>query len=117
MLQRGKMKSILKIWIIAFISTALPIISWYSYNIFILENCDPKLGCIGSFGLILIMYNIFAIMTAFSFAASFYIVHKKNKNSLNKPIYLMTIFKGVLLSSLTTLYFQNSILSHIFHMI
>ncbi len=103
------MKNIQKIWIISFVSTALPIMSFYAYSFLILNQWDPKLGYLGSILVVSIIYSIFAIITAFSFSASFYIVQKKNNFSLNKQHYIISIFTGILLSSLAPLYFQNSI--------
>jgi hypothetical protein len=82
--------------------------SFYAYCFFILNQWDSKLGYLGSILVVLMIYSIFAIITAFAFSASFYIVQKKNNFSINKQQYFISIFTGILLSSLSPLYFKNS---------
>jgi len=102
------MKNLLKLCLLILFSTAFPIIVWSSFNIFVLDNYDPKLGSIASLQVISLIYGAFGLISAISFTTSFYIVHKKNNLYLKNSILLSAIVIAVLLSFLSPFYFKYS---------
>ena len=100
------MKKIVIIWMITFISVLIPII-WYTFDIFILDHCDAKFGCIGGFQLIIYLHVILAIIMASIFSSSYYYIYKKYTLSLSKSIYIGTALLGFILSLLSPYYVRN----------
>ena len=103
------MKAIITIWIVALLSTIFPVITWYSYDIFILGRCDPKFGCMGGLQFLLFLYGTAAFVSSLSFLASYYLVlFRANIKQIKKSV-IVTIIAGSVLSALAPVYLRNSI--------
>jgi hypothetical protein len=59
----------LKITLVFFFVFLFPRVLYQGYMVFIVENCDPKFGCFGTFQLSLFIASVFGLISALSYAA------------------------------------------------
>ena len=100
------MKNIIKIWVVSFISAIIPINAWHAYDIFLLNHCDPKLGCMGSFQFSILIYGISAFIIAFAAISAYYLVIMRKNITQLKLSTISTVMISIILSAFMKIYIK-----------
>ena len=84
--------------IITFFTIVISWCLWFSLQWLVLDNCDPKFGCIGGIQFALFFSAIGGLVSSFSFAAAAFLPWR-NKRSISRKYFISTgIVGGAVLS-------------------
>jgi hypothetical protein len=86
----------LKIFVFSFISVMLPITLWSAIDVFVLNNCDHKFGCLGGFQFSLLIFGLCSFLSAIAFLPAYYL--SLLKLHLDKVIYIHLLISAFILS-------------------
>ena len=95
------MKRAITILSISFASAVVPMLAWYTFDAFVLGNCDPKFGCFGGieFGAFILCVSGFA--SSLSILAAYIAVRKAVGLEFTNVTIATTVAIGLVLGILT----------------
>ena len=96
------------IWLLSFLSVLVPMNLWYAFDVFVLDQCDPKFGCAGTFRLLLFIHGTAALLAAFAMLSSVVYLLKKHGYELDKRMLLGLTGVGIVLSVLSWAFLQST---------
>jgi len=101
-----------KVWGGIFFTFMLPVVVYEGYTVFIVANCDPKFGCVGTFKLTMLISAVFGMISM----ASLSVVKVCFKtNRFTYPVLAATLLLGCTHGYvLKFLFFKSTILEVLF---
>lgn len=101
------MKNALKILILSLAAFLLPRVLYFSSTTLIAEACDPKLGCLGSWQVELLIAAIFGLIASLAVLPTLLYLKPTRKPAPKPAMFRFWIISNLLLSA-TYPYFLNS---------
>lgn len=90
------MLNAIKIALLSFLLFLCPMSLFQGYQVFILESCDPKFGCVGTFQLGLLISSLFGLVSSLSLMALSLRFHTV---TFSWPIIFTSLFLGSIYQS------------------
>jgi hypothetical protein len=86
----------LKVFIVSFIVVMLPMTLWNAIDMFVLNNCDHKFGCLGGFQIGLLVLSAVSFLSAVALSLAYcLLLHKAHSAKIN---FIHLSISGLLLS-------------------
>jgi len=95
------MKRAITILSISFASVVVPMLAWYTFDAFVLGNCDPKFGCFGGIQFGAFILGISGFVSSLSVMAAYISVNKAVGLEFTNTTIATTVAIGLVLGILT----------------
>jgi hypothetical protein len=95
------MKKAITILSISFASLVVPMLAWYTFDAFVLGNCDPKFGCFGGIQFGALILGVSGFVSSLSVLAAYIAVNKAVGLEFTNATIATTVAIGLVLGILT----------------